>query len=54
MLERAPGARVVALSGFGADRMAEAAIAEGAFAYLEKSDDVQSVRDAVHAAAAAA
>jgi chemotaxis response regulator CheB len=44
----------VALSGFGADRMAEAAIAEGAFSYLEKTDNVQSVRDAVHAAAAAA
>jgi DNA-binding NarL/FixJ family response regulator len=54
VLERAPGTRVVALSGFGADRMAEAAIAEGAFSYLEKTDDVQSVRDAVHAAAAAA
>jgi DNA-binding NarL/FixJ family response regulator len=53
VLERAPGARVVALSGFGADRMAEAAIAEGAFSYLEKTDNVQSVRDAVHAAAAA-
>jgi hypothetical protein len=33
--------------------MAEAAIAEGAVAYLEKSDDVQAVRDAVRAAAAA-
>jgi hypothetical protein len=33
--------------------MAEAAIAEGAFSYLEKTDNVQSVRDAVHAAAAA-
>ena len=53
VLERAPGTRVVALSGFGADRMAEAALAEGAVAYLEKSDDVQAVRDAVHAAAAA-
>ena len=33
MLERAPAARVVALSGWGADRMAEAAIAQGAVAY---------------------
>jgi DNA-binding NarL/FixJ family response regulator len=53
VLARAPGTRVVALSGFGADRMAEAALAEGAVAYLEKSDDVQAVRDAVHAAVAA-
>ena len=50
VLERAPNTRIIALSGFGADRMAEAALAEGAIAYLEKSDDVQAVRDAVHAA----
>jgi DNA-binding NarL/FixJ family response regulator len=50
VLERAPDTRIIALSGFGADRMAEAALAEGAVAYLEKSDDVQAVRDAVHAA----
>jgi ActR/RegA family two-component response regulator len=54
VLERAPDTRIVALSGFGADRMAEAAIAEGAFSYLEKTDDVQSVRNAVRAAASAA
>lgn len=52
VLERAPDTRVIALSGFGADRMAEAAIAEGAVAYVEKGDDIQAVRDAVHAAAA--
>jgi DNA-binding NarL/FixJ family response regulator len=52
VLERAPAARVVALSGFGADRMAEAALAEGAVAYLEKGQDVQALRDAIHAAAA--
>lgn len=52
VLERAPGARVVALSGHGADRMAEAAIAEGAVAYVEKGGDAQVVRDAVRAAAA--
>jgi DNA-binding NarL/FixJ family response regulator len=52
VLARAPGARVVALSGWGADRMADAALAQGAVAYVEKSDDVQAVRDAVRAAAA--
>jgi DNA-binding NarL/FixJ family response regulator len=52
VLERAPGARVVALSGWGADRMADAALAQGAVAYVEKTDDVQAVRDAVRAAAA--
>jgi DNA-binding NarL/FixJ family response regulator len=52
VLERAPHARVVALSGWGADRMADAALAQGAVAYLEKSDDVQAIRDAVRAAAA--
>jgi DNA-binding NarL/FixJ family response regulator len=53
VLERAPGTRVVALSGWGAERMADAALAQGAVAYLEKGDDVQVIRDAVHAAAAA-
>jgi DNA-binding NarL/FixJ family response regulator len=51
MLECAPGTRVVALSGWGADRMAEAALEQGAVAYLEKTDDVQAIRAAVHAAA---
>ena len=54
VLARAPSARVVALSGWGADRMAEAALAQGAVAYLEKSADVQAIRDAVRAAVAAA
>jgi DNA-binding NarL/FixJ family response regulator len=52
VLARAPNARVVALSGWGADRMADAALAQGAVAYVEKSDDVQAIRDAVRAAAA--
>jgi DNA-binding NarL/FixJ family response regulator len=52
VLARAPGARVVALSGWDADRMAGAALAQGAVAYVEKSDDVQAVRDAVRAAVA--
>jgi DNA-binding NarL/FixJ family response regulator len=50
VLERAPGTRVVALSGWGADRMAQAALDQGAVAYLEKTDDVQAIRAAVHAA----
>jgi DNA-binding NarL/FixJ family response regulator len=51
VLRSAPGARVVALSGWGAERMAEAALERGAFAYLEKTDDVQAIRAAVRAAA---
>ena len=51
LLERAPGTRVVALSGWGADRMADAAMQQGAFAYVEKTDDVQAIRAAVRAAA---
>jgi DNA-binding NarL/FixJ family response regulator len=54
LLERAPGTRVVALSGWGAERMADAAIEQGAVAYVEKTDDVQAIRAAVRAAAAAA
>jgi DNA-binding NarL/FixJ family response regulator len=50
LLERAPGTRVVALSGWGADRMAQAALDQGAVAYLEKTDDVQAIRAAVRAA----
>jgi DNA-binding NarL/FixJ family response regulator len=51
LLERAPGTRVVALSGWGADRMAEAAQEHGAFSYVEKTDDVEAIRAAVRAAA---
>ncbi|MGZ8633655.1 MAG: response regulator transcription factor [Solirubrobacteraceae bacterium] len=51
VLERAPGTRVVALSGWGAERMAERALAQGAIAYVEKTDDVQAIRAAVRAAA---
>jgi DNA-binding NarL/FixJ family response regulator len=50
VLARAPGTRVVALSGWGAERMADAALEQGAVAYVEKSDDVQAIRAAVHAA----
>jgi DNA-binding NarL/FixJ family response regulator len=51
VLARAPGTRVVALSGWGAERMADAALEQGAVAYVEKSDDVQAIRAAVRAAA---
>jgi DNA-binding NarL/FixJ family response regulator len=51
LLERAPNTRIVALSGWGADRMADAALASGAVAYLEKSQDVEAIREAVRAAA---
>ena len=52
LLERAPGTRVVALSGWGAERMGDAAREQGAVAYVEKTDDVQAIRAAVRAAAA--
>jgi DNA-binding NarL/FixJ family response regulator len=54
LLERAPSTRVVALSGWGADRMEQAALDQGAIAYIEKSDDVEAIRAAVRAAAALA
>jgi DNA-binding NarL/FixJ family response regulator len=53
MLERAPATRIVALSGFGAERMAEPALAQGAHAYLEKGEDAGVIREAIRAAAAA-
>ena len=52
LLERAPDTRVVALSGWGAERMGDAAREQGAVAYVEKTDDVQAIRAAVRAAAA--
>jgi DNA-binding NarL/FixJ family response regulator len=48
----APETRIVALSGFGADEMAQAALARGADAYLEKGTDMATIREAVRAAAA--
>jgi DNA-binding NarL/FixJ family response regulator len=51
VLERAPGTRVVALSGWGAERMGDAAREQGAVAYVEKTGDVQAIRAAVRAAA---
>ena len=53
--ERSPGAQIVALSGFTADRMAEPVTAAGAQAYLEKgvelSEIIATIRQ-VYAAAA--
>jgi DNA-binding NarL/FixJ family response regulator len=49
---RAPGCRIVALSGFTAAEMAPRAIACGAHAYVEKGTGAAAIRAAVHAAAA--
>lgn len=54
MLERAPRTRIVALSGFTADRMAAPVLELGADAYVEKGEDVTVIRDAIHQAAEAA
>jgi DNA-binding NarL/FixJ family response regulator len=54
MRERSPRTRIVALSGFGADRMAEPVLARGAHAYLEKGEDVSAIRAAIRDAAKAA
>jgi DNA-binding NarL/FixJ family response regulator len=55
ILRHAPQTRIVAFSGFTADRMAEPVIARGATAYLEKgvelSEVIATIRD-VYAAAA--
>ena len=55
MREQSPDTRIIALSGFTADRMAEPVMARGAKAYLEKgveiSEIVATIRD-VYAAAA--
>jgi len=51
MLRRAPAARIVALSGFGAERMAEPTLTQGAHAYVEKGEDVGAIRAAIRTAA---
>jgi DNA-binding NarL/FixJ family response regulator len=51
MLERAPRARIVALSGWDSGRAADPVLAQGAAAYVHKGDDVGAIRDAVRAAA---
>jgi DNA-binding NarL/FixJ family response regulator len=50
--ELAPRTRIVALSGFEAERMAEPALAAGADAYVEKGGEPAALRSAIRAAAA--
>jgi DNA-binding NarL/FixJ family response regulator len=53
ILERAPATRIVALSGFGAERMARPVLDQGAHAYLEKGEDAGAIRQVIRAAVAA-
>ena len=53
MQDRSPDTRVIALSGFPASQMADAARERGAQAYLEKGTDMATLRDAVRAVAVA-
>jgi len=50
--EGAPGTAIVVLSGFARGRVDEAALAEGAVAYVEKGEAVETVVDTLLAAAA--
>jgi DNA-binding NarL/FixJ family response regulator len=52
MRARAPHSRIVALSGFSADDMADSALERGAHAYIEKGADMATIRETVRAAAA--
>jgi DNA-binding NarL/FixJ family response regulator len=54
MLACSPASRVIALSGFTAEEMAEEARARGAHAYVEKGTGTNAIRDAIRTAAAAA
>ncbi len=54
MLERSPSSRIVALSGYTAAEMADAALARGAHAYVEKGTGADAIRDAIRTAAGAA
>ncbi len=47
MLDVSPGTKIIGLSGFTADRMAETMIAEGAVAYLEKGADLEDIAQTV-------
>ncbi|PTL56642.1 DNA-binding response regulator [Paraconexibacter algicola] len=51
MRERAPRTRILALSGFTADRLAAPVIELGADGYIEKGEDVAVIRRAIHDAA---
>ncbi len=48
MLDVSPGTKIIGLSGFTADRMAETMIAQGAVAYFEKGADLEDIARAVH------
>jgi DNA-binding NarL/FixJ family response regulator len=50
--QEAPGASIVALSSFCADRMAQTVLDRGAVAYLQKGGDLSAIRTAILAAAA--
>lgn len=54
MLRAAPAARIVAMSGFAADRMERLALEAGAAAYLQKGADLDALLDVVRRAAAPA
>ncbi len=54
MLERSPSSRIVALSGYTAAEMADAALARGAHAYVEKGTGADAIRDAIRTVAGAA
>lgn len=48
--ERVPGCAIIALSGFGADRMESTVRDAGACAYVEKGADITVIRAAILAA----
>ena len=54
MRQRSPETRIVALSGFTSDRMAEPAIARGAQAYLEKGVEMERIVDTIRSVSAQA
>ncbi len=47
MLDVSPGAQIIGLSGFTADRMAETMIAQGAVAYFEKGANLEDIAQTV-------
>lgn len=53
MLDASPATKVIGLSGFTADRMAETMIAHGAVAYLEKGADLDDIARTIREVAAA-
>jgi DNA-binding NarL/FixJ family response regulator len=54
MQTRSPNTKIVALSGFTADRMAGPVLAQGARAYVEKGADVSEIVAAIRGAHVAA